>query len=56
MPSLSVFINHDARLTEVRQRSIKTEEILFATELVPSPRDGRAGACATTGSRARSTS
>ena len=52
MPSLSTTIR-DARPTEVRLRSPRPEEILFATELVPPPRGGRAGAYASWGSRSR---
>jgi hypothetical protein len=53
MPSLSLFINRDARPTEVRQRSRRLKEILFATELVPPPRGGGAGARATAGRHSR---
>jgi hypothetical protein len=46
---------HDARPTEVRLRSTQLEEISFATELVPPPRGGGAGARTNRGSRSRFT-
>jgi hypothetical protein len=56
MPRLFLFIR-DARLAEAELRSPTRKEISFATELVPPPHrgDGRAGACATAGSRPAST-
>jgi hypothetical protein len=56
MPRLFLFIR-DARPAEAGLRSPSPKEISFATELVPSPHggDGRAGACVTAGSPARTT-
>jgi hypothetical protein len=56
MPRLFLYIR-DARPADAELRSPSPKEISFATELVPSPfaGDGRAGACATAGSRTTAT-